>query len=141
MLEIKSIVHPTDFSVHSQCALEVAQSLAHDHDAELHIVYVAGEKLFGEATGPIEGVDSDRALHTRLESYQPAGGSVRHWLVKGSIVDEVLRVVEDVGCNLIVMGTHGRRGLQRALLGSVAERILQRAPCPVVMVKADGETN
>jgi nucleotide-binding universal stress UspA family protein len=57
-------------------------------------------------------------------------------LVQGDAADEVLRVAEELGCGLIVMGTHGRTGLGRLLMGSVVEFVMPRAACPVLVVKS-----
>jgi nucleotide-binding universal stress UspA family protein len=60
---------------------------------------------------------------------------VEHRLEEGDPATEILRTARDCGCDLIVMGTHGRRGLSRLLTGSVAEQVMRKAPCPVVTVK------
>jgi hypothetical protein len=60
---------------------------------------------------------------------------VEHRLADGNPSEEILRQARDTGCDLIVMGTHGRRGLGRLLLGSVAEEVMRKAPCPVLTVK------
>lgn len=63
------------------------------------------------------------------------GVRVRHRLVEGQPVDEILRLAKETGCDLIVMGTHGRTGLGRMLMGSVAEKVVRTASCPVVTVR------
>jgi nucleotide-binding universal stress UspA family protein len=65
-----------------------------------------------------------------------SGVEIDHRLTDGEPHAEILRVAEDDRCDLIVMGTHGRTGLPRLLMGSVAEQVVRRAPCPVLTVKA-----
>jgi nucleotide-binding universal stress UspA family protein len=60
-------------------------------------------------------------------------------MTEGDAVDEILRVARDADADLIVLGTHGRTGLGRLLMGSVAEQVVRRAPCPVLVVKAPAE--
>lgn len=139
MLPIKTILHPTDFSERSALAFRLACSLARDYGARLVVLHVV------EHPTPlgVEGVmlpppEMDLAsLRQRLQELRPpAVVSVEHRLVEGNPVDEVLGVAIQLGCDLIVMGTHGRTGLGRALMGSVAEQVVRKARCPVLTVKA-----
>ncbi len=73
-------------------------------------------------------------LH-RVVAPQP-GVQVEHRLEEGDAASEILRVAREGKCDLVVLGTHGRTGLRRLLMGSVAEQVVRQAPCPVVTVKA-----
>jgi nucleotide-binding universal stress UspA family protein len=64
--------------------------------------------------------------------------SVEYYLEEGKAVDVILRLAEELRCDLIVMGTHGRTGVGRLVMGSVAEQVVRRALCPVVTVKCPG---
>jgi nucleotide-binding universal stress UspA family protein len=61
---------------------------------------------------------------------------VETWFARGEAPDEIVRVAKEVGCDLIVMGTHGRTGLGRLLLGNTAESVLPEASCPVIILKS-----
>jgi len=147
MKRIKNILHPTDFSRPCTSALEIACSLARDHNARLLLLHVVPR------VAPIEG--GYRLVLRRAEcqeqdqkSYQEEmRNKLQQWplpglhipterlLVEGAVVPEILRAARDRSCDVIVMGTHGWTGEARHLLGSVAEAVMQQAPCPVVMVK------
>lgn len=86
-------------------------------------------------TPPPEG--DWKALEDRLHRVQfpDAKVPVEHLLEEGNPSAEILRVAQERRCDLIVMGTHGRTGLHRLLMGSVAEHVVRKAPCPVLVVK------
>jgi nucleotide-binding universal stress UspA family protein len=140
-LALRAIVHPTDFSERSDFAFRLACVLAHDYETRLIVVHVMqplvvdyGAKVIDLVTG-----ETRQALTQRLYHLKPSDPNVRveHQLVEGGDPgQEIVRVARDNHCDLIVMGTHGRTGLGRVLLGSVAEQVLRRASCPVLTVKA-----
>jgi nucleotide-binding universal stress UspA family protein len=136
---IKTILHATDFSERSLPAFELACSLARDLNARLVVLHVAVPPLavYGEgmiATLPAVDLDEVRKHLTQIKPADP-GVKVEHRLVEGEAVQEILREARDVGCDLVVIGTHGRTGLDRLLLGSVAEQVMRKAPCPVLTVR------
>jgi nucleotide-binding universal stress UspA family protein len=143
MFPIRTILHATDFSAQSQCAFQLACALARDYGALLVITHVkplpaavmGGE--FGYVV-PADPVEEERALREELSAVQPVDSGIRveHRLVEGDPVSGIVTEAEACQSDLIVMGTHGRRGLGRLLLGSVAEGVLRRAPCPVLTVKS-----
>jgi nucleotide-binding universal stress UspA family protein len=137
MLPIHTILHPTDFSEHSNVAFRIACSLAQDYHAKLLVFHVAPVQMVG-AEGIIAPPEGYReALLQKLLELQarPAQVQIEHRLVEGEPVDTILRVAQEDRCDVIVLGTHGRTGLGRVLMGSVAEQIVRKAPCPVVAVK------
>jgi nucleotide-binding universal stress UspA family protein len=139
MLPIRTILHPTDFSERSCCALQLAAALARDHGARLLLLHV-GElpsMAYGEAVLVLDRAAYITELHSKLEQVAVAlpPDHVERRVALGDAVTEIVAVAEEAPCDLIVMGTHGRTGLRRALLGSVAEQVLRRAPCPVLTVK------
>jgi nucleotide-binding universal stress UspA family protein len=77
-------------------------------------------------------------LQKQLDSVKPSapGLTVERHLVAGNEADEILRLASELKCDLVVMGTHGRTGLRRLLLGSVAESVMRKAPCAVLTVRA-----
>ena len=136
--EIRVILHPTDFSDGSKAALRVARSLARDLGARLLILHVMPSEIFvSEAVIPVDPA----TYRTTLEAMRGHldGPDLKYpveaRLGQGTAADESLRVAQEVECDLIVMGTHGRTGLGRLLMGSVAESVLPRADCPVIVVK------
>ena len=139
MLPIYNILRPTDFSERSEFALNLASALARDYGANLTILHVAQEPviLFTEGVIPPQPEDHLHEVRQQLERVEPADPSVSvvHQLVEGNPATEILRVAEMTHADLIVMGTHGRRGLKRLLMGSVAEYVMERAGCPVLTVK------
>ncbi len=138
MLPIHTILHPTDFSERSRFALRLAGALARDYGARLILLHVAVPPVvvYGEgAILPTPEEERDQLL-AELEQLQVPGVHVEHRLEEGDPVAEIVRVAEESRADLIVMGTHGRTGFGRLLMGSVAERTLRKAPCPVLTVRA-----
>ena len=140
MLPIHTILHPTDFSASSKCALQLAGSLARDYGAHLIVLHVAPlpAALYGFGEGVIPpDMDWDQEARDELEQIQVADPKVHlsHRLEEGDPVTEILRVAEETNADIIVLGTHGRRGMQRLLMGSVAELVVRRAKCPVLTVR------
>jgi nucleotide-binding universal stress UspA family protein len=141
MLPIKAVLYPTDFSDCAAYAFELASCLAGDYRARLVIlhVYVPSVIAFGEMPPvPPVPVDDQKAAQARLEQLQPYDRSVLVETVmrEGDPATEILRLAQEMPCDLIVMGTHGRTGLPRLLMGSVAEEVLRNAVCPVLTVKS-----
>jgi nucleotide-binding universal stress UspA family protein len=140
MLPIRTVLHPTDFSPQSDAAFQVACALARDHGAQLVLLHVKPPDIvYGEGfVLPPDFEAERRALTEQLEAMRPSDSALSVWRVlhEGSPTEEILRAAQEVHCELIVMGTHGRTGVGRLLMGSVAEAVLRRAPCPVLTIKA-----
>jgi nucleotide-binding universal stress UspA family protein len=143
MLKIPIILHPTDYSSHSRYAFELACSLCRDHGSRLivlHVVATLGPELvtFGEAVSQREPEAYQARLWADLREIQPTTGDipVEHRLAEGDPAAMIVRTAHETGCGLIVMGTHGRTGLDRLVMGSVAEQVIRKAPCPTMTVRA-----
>ena len=139
MLMFRRILHPTDYSDLSRPAFEMACSLARDFGAELVICHVSPPPVAAVANGIVVDIPTGEAeqMRARLEKVKPDDAlSVTHQLLRGDPASEIVRFAAEAGIDLIVLGTHGRGGLSRFLMGSVAEHVLRRAKCPVVTVKA-----
>lgn len=139
MLPVRTILHPTDFSEPSTSALRLACSLARDYGARLILLHVAPAPIVVPAMGVVPPQTEEEFQRTRaalrdLEIPVP-GVEADRCLLQGDAAAEILRAAEENQCDVIVMGTHGRTGLGRLLMGSVAEQVLRKAPCPVVTVK------
>jgi universal stress protein A len=140
-MNIKSVLCPVDFSESSDAALQYASLLASEAEARLYIVHV--EEPLRECPPDFAGygigssVSEEEQLFDLLSSLRPTieGVEFEHHHLKGSPASEILRFAEREEIDLIVIGTHGRKGLSRLLMGSVAESVVRRAKCPVLTVK------
>jgi nucleotide-binding universal stress UspA family protein len=139
MLPIGTILHPTDFSDCATHAFRVAGALARDHGARLVVLHVAPLPVvvYGEGVVPPQPEVTQAELDAKLHQLQAPDPKVRveHRLAEGDAATEILRAAEETSCDMVVMGTHGRTGLVRLLMGSVAEQVVRKAPCPVLTVK------
>lgn len=164
MLPLMTILHPTDFSEHSEFAFRLACALARDYKARLVLLHVISpsEVLYGGRPAPEEkgpGIEEVKECLRKMEK--------SHWrlpcptdflvegvkqnlrkmeertpricveslVLEGDPVDRILRAAEEIHSDMIVMGTHGRTALARLLMGSVAEQVVRKAPCPVLTVR------
>jgi nucleotide-binding universal stress UspA family protein/quercetin dioxygenase-like cupin family protein len=128
MPAISTILHPTDFSDISQYAFQMACSLAKDYEARLIVLHV----IFQVPTAATRESMEERLPWPRTPEPKI---DVDFQVAEGDAADEILHLAKTVACDLIVMGTHGRTGLERVLTGSVAEQVLRKAPCPVLAVR------
>jgi nucleotide-binding universal stress UspA family protein len=130
-MEFRKILVPVDFSDHSRRALECAIALARSCKAKLVIVH---------AYLDIPTVMREQGTHQLFQWVsvaRDAGLEADGSLSRASPAAAIEKAARSAGADLIVMGTHGYTGLKHAILGSVAERTIRTAPCPVVVVRAD----
>lgn len=134
MLAIKRILVPTDWSEPAHRAFQVADSLARQHDSELIVLHVVPLPAMMYGPPPESYLEH---LHEELCHIKPGDPTTRiqRLLVEGDPSTMILQVAKENQCDLIVMGMHGRTGLDRLLMGSVAEKVVRRAPCLVLTVK------
>jgi nucleotide-binding universal stress UspA family protein len=134
MIRVQKILYPTDFSSHSNQAYFHAIALAESHGASLTILYVYTP---GAAREGRDGAADRSYWQSQLEQIRPVNPRipVHHVLLEGDPATEIVKYARDAGIDLIVMGTHGRTGLERLLMGSVAEKVMREAPCSVLVVK------
>ncbi|HTU92543.1 MAG TPA: universal stress protein [Gemmataceae bacterium] len=139
MLPLGAVLHPTDFSDNSEFAFRVACALARDYDARLVLLHVIPPPMVIYAGGPVpaETWPSVEEVKEKLRQLESLAHRVRveSQVLEGDPVDMILRAAEETRSDVIVMGTHGRTGLGRLLLGSVAESVIRKAPCPVLSAK------
>ena len=137
------ILLPTDFSDHANEALRYATELAQTHAASLCLVHAYDLLPYALPDGPImdeRQLESVRiAFQKQLDQLRQAAeasGSTRveTQLLQGPASSEIVRVAGEQHFDLIVMGTHGRTGLSHLLIGSVTEKVVRRAPCPVLTI-------
>ena len=138
MLPAHTILFPTDFSEPSLSAFPVACSLARDCGARLIVLHVAlppvGNEELETRREPDEYYEGFWAALRGVQAPEQ-NVCVEHRLEEGDAATVIVNIAQDTGAGLIVMGTHGRTGLDRLLMGSVAEQVLRKAPCPVLTVK------
>ena len=142
-MSAKTILFPTDFSTASDAALVHAEALARQSGARLLIVHVEEPPLAyggGELYYGLPQPDSERILKM-LEDVRPKDPAVpfAHRITMGDPAGEIVRIAADEKAEMIVLGTHGRTGMVRLLMGSVAEAIVRRAPCPVLVYRETAE--
>jgi len=139
MLPIHTILCPTDFSAYSDNAFLTACALARDYGARVIVLHVVPSPVMPYVTvavppPPEVNLDEPREM---LASYTAPDESiaVERLLLEGEPREEIVALARDRPCDLIVMGTHGRTGMGRLLMGSVAEAVVRAAPCPVLTVR------
>ncbi|SRR5579883_3175514 len=143
MAEFKHVFVPIDFAESSQEALEAAITLASKFGASLTLVHVYDIPVYGyegaallataEWLAPIEAAARQR-LDAALADVRKRLPAAKAVLRGGLVAGEILAAIDELRPDLVVMGTHGRHGLSRALLGSVAEKIVRLSPVPVLTV-------
>jgi nucleotide-binding universal stress UspA family protein len=152
MLKLRRILYPTDFSDCARVALPHALELARRHGARLEMLYVA--PVFGD--DPVRGAfqatvdedefyrslrdESDARMQDMLDAFDVSGVDVRRVHTRGSAASDVIvDYTESEDVDTVVLGTHGRRGVRRMLLGSVTQHVVRHVGCPVLTVrKLDG---
>ncbi len=145
-MEIKNILFPTDFLEGSKEAVPYAVDLAEKYNATLHIVHVIQD--ITQASGlyvPHVAVDelfkslyeeADKEIRrVYLEETRKLKDKVKYAVLRGVPYEEIIRYAEDNGIDLIVIASHGRKGLDRLFFGSTAEKVVRNARCPVLTVR------
>lgn len=141
----RRILVPIDFSAGSNVALEMATSLARDSGGSLILAHVeviplsvvGGEYLYATPEPSTEELLAKLNAVEMPDSHVP----VERRLLAGEPADAIIRLAKEEKVDMIVIGTHGRRGLTRLLMGSVAEAVVRAAPCPVMTVKQSAITD
>jgi universal stress protein A len=146
---LKRILVPIDFSECSQKALQVALPLARQFDARLLVVYVMPANYyvgseFGPVDFPVPEAEWRQQSLQELEAMarREIGGAVSFdaMVLQGQPAHEIATCAQEQRASLIVMSTHGRTGLRHVLVGSVAENVVRYAPCPVLVVREQGQS-
>lgn len=150
MIQLNRILLPTDFSKYSTEATKYACALAEKFDAELHLLHVLETHLsatpeFAAGLALPTPVKESRSACEQLlvKVLDPAWAELRKGRIVRSIEDgnpfvEIVRYAKEREIDLIVLGTHGRSALAQVLMGSVADRVVCKAPCPVLTVRPEG---
>ena len=144
-MKVKKILAPVDFSDVSNQSLKAAASLAEQLGAKMVVlhavepVYFAGT-MFGPEINVPQLVEEQRraaasAMQDMIAGLRRKGIDATGFVETGTPYDVILRTAEEKKCDLVVMGTHGRSGFSHLLLGSVAEKVVRYAKCPVLTVR------
>ena len=144
MINLKRILVPTDFSESARHALLYGTSFAREYEGELVLLHVVENLTVGYASDlfpvPMAEVFDEISGYAKAElaklgaEVREKGIRVRELVVQGKPSAEIVRVAREETADMIVLGTHGKGMLDKALFGSTAERVIRRAPCPVLTV-------
>ena len=143
MEKIKKILIPTDGSDCSLRATTFAINFAKNCNAEIYAIYVVDTIILEELTRAIGTKDVEKELKEKgeryldyvVESAEKEGIKAEAIIAKGEPHDQIVFFAKTKGIDMIVMGSYGRRGTKRILIGSVTSRVIEYAPCPVLVVK------
>lgn len=138
-MNVNTILCPVDFSESGNAAVEYAAALARESDARIVLLHVVENPLAYDTTfsapAPTakEIEDAERRFHAVCPDL--AEQQCEHRIIEGDPAPAIIKTAVDEGADLIVVGTHGRTGLSRMIMGSVAEEVVRKAHCPVIAVK------
>lgn len=138
-INIKHILCPTDFSKSAEYAFEYALAIAARHGATVELLHVAHSSAYADDSIDEQGQTYDDTLRDRLQSIAASRSSddvkITVLVVDGTDYIEIVKRANAWPADLIVIGTHGRTGMKHLLIGSVAERVVRTASCPVCTVR------
>ena len=144
MKEFKKILFPVDLSESSVKIVPYVQTVAKKFDAKIHILFVA--RVFDYFTGiyvPVPSITTmgkdiidgaEKRLYEFIDEHFSAFPNTKTAVVAGDASEEIIKYIEDQHIDLVIMGTHGRKGMDKIIFGSVADRIVKTAPVPVMVV-------
>lgn len=148
MIQLKKILCPVDFSKYSLEALQYATHMVLQNNATLYLVHIVDSRVY-DYGGPIYGQETsvmktaiDQSTKEQLENKllavvpKETKNNVKIIILFGVPFVEIIKTAKDNDIDLIVIGTHGRTGLAHMLIGSVAEKVVRKSPCPVLTVKS-----
>ncbi len=148
-MQIKNILFPTDFSQGARAAMDYAMSLAGDYNARLTLLYVIQDISIAEwyipsslsVTDLVE--DMQKSAWKEMDKWAAEAGArvkdVVKMVVRGVPFVEIIKTAKDKDADMIVIGTHGRTGIDHMLFGSTAEKVVRKSPCPVLTVRVAGK--
>lgn len=140
MKEVKKILVPVDFSENSQKILESAGYFADKCNAEMHVIYVV--QSFDDYSGffvphmPIAKFEQEmmESAEQKMASFVEVNQAALSKVLIGDVAEEIVNYADREAIDLIIMGTHGYKGLEKIMFGSVAEKVVKSAPCPVLTI-------
>ena len=148
-MQIKTILFPTDFSKGARAAMDHAISLAKDYDARLILLYVIQDISIAEWYIPSTLSVTDLVEDMQKSAWQEMDKwaaevaakvkNVEKMVMRGVPFVEIIKTAKEKNVDMIVIGTHGRTGIDHMLFGSTAEKVVRKAPCPVLSVRIAGK--
>ena len=143
----KKILIATDGSKRTQNAVETGLEIARVHQSKVSAVYVVDTVTFTSVPMDVTWENMYQLLKEegeeavgRVKAAAPAGIDVETHVLEGNPALEITKFAKDNGCDLIVVGTLGKSGIDRILLGSVAEKVVRIAPCPVLVIRSQKQS-
>jgi nucleotide-binding universal stress UspA family protein len=148
-MQIKTILFPTDFSQGARAAMDHAISLSKDYDARLILLYVIQDISIAEwyipstlsVTDLVE--DMQKSAWQEMDKWAAEAAAktknVEKIVMRGVPFVEIIKTAKEKNADMIVIGTHGRTGIDHMLFGSTAEKVVRKAPCPVLAVRIAGK--
>jgi len=144
-LEIKKVLVPIDFSDYSKSSLRYAVNFAKQFNAEIYLIYVLEPVIYppdfsmGQIAIPTVNAEWDERAREELENLAkteiPEGISVKTILKNGKPFLEIIDTATEENIDLIIIATHGHSGVEHILFGSTAEKVVRKAPCPVLTLR------
>ncbi|HEY4481837.1 MAG TPA: universal stress protein [Candidatus Brocadiaceae bacterium] len=144
MISIKNILCPIDYSVYSEKAIKYAIEFAEKYNAKLYLMHVLDIRIY-DITDPelynVNVIDKEtinklrERLHKCISEDTRKNIEVETIVIEGVPFAEIIKKAREYKVDLIVLGTHGRTGLSHAIMGSVAEKVVRKAPCPVLTIR------
>jgi len=144
MKEFKKILFPVDLSESSEKILPYVQAVAKKFEAKIHVLFAARVfEHFSSIYVPVPSINkfekeiidgAEKKLYEFIDEYFKEYPGTKTVVVAGDASEEIINYVESQGIDLIIMGTHGRKGLDKVMFGSVAERVVKTSPVPVLVV-------
>ena len=139
-MEIKKILVPVDFSENSKKILEAAGYFSGKCQAKLHAVFVV--QSFDDYSGffvphmPVAKFEEEmvQAAEEKMRNFLMGYENIEAKVLVGDVAEEIIRHAEESEMGLIVMGTHGYKGIEKVMFGSVAEKVVRSSPCPVLTI-------
>lgn len=140
MMEIKNVLVPVDFSENSKKILEAAKYLSGMCEADLHVVFVV--QSFDDYSGffvphmPVAKFEEEmmQAAEQKMEKFLEGQKNIDAKVLVGDVAEEIIRHAEESNMDMIIMGTHGYKGLEKVMFGSVAEKVVRSSSCPVLTI-------
>ena len=139
-MDIKKILVPVDFSDNSKKILDAAGYFSGKCEAQIHVVFVV--QSFDDYLGffvphmPVAQFEEEmmQAAEQKMEKFLMGQKNVEAKVLVGDVSEEIIRHAEESGMDMIIMGTHGYKGLEKVMFGSVAEKVVRSSPCPVMAI-------
>jgi len=144
MIEIKKILFPLDLTENSSKVLPYVLSISEKYNSLVYLLHVVQDlNKWGKLYVPHPSMDkfqneaiegAKKAMDRICEKEMQSCPNFQKMVVSGDEVDEILKVVESEGIDLLIMGTHGRKGLEHVIFGSVTENVVKKSPAPVMTI-------